>query len=105
KIMKSQYLMFLLADMITWVEVAKAACLKAVSENAEKTLPKEFSLAVARLFARETVEKVYINALKILKSSQEIPDKLAQNLNSLDLNSAFEGYLKDMDLVANELVA
>jgi len=105
KITKSQYLMFLLADMITWVEVAKATCLKAVSEKAGKTFSDEFILAVARLFARETAEKVYINTLKIVKSSQETPENLTEKLNFLDLNAFFEDYLKDMDLIAKELVS
>jgi len=103
KVTKSQYLMFLLADMMTWVEVAKAACIKAGSENREKTNSGEFMLAVSRLFAREAVEKVYINTLKILKACQEAPDELTEKLNSLTLNKVFEGALTDMDLVAREL--
>ncbi|GAG45216.1 unnamed protein product, partial [marine sediment metagenome] len=57
KVTRSQFLMFLLADMMTWVEVAKATCLKAGLEGREKTNSGEFMLAVARLFAREAVEK------------------------------------------------
>ena len=88
---------------MTWVEVAKAACIKAGSENREKTNSGEFMLAVSRLFAREAVEKVYINTLKILKACQEAPDELTEKLNSLTLNKVFEGALTDMDLVAREL--
>jgi alkylation response protein AidB-like acyl-CoA dehydrogenase len=105
KITRSQYLMFLLADMITWVEVAQATCLKTVSKNPEKTFSNEFMFAVARLFARETAEKVYINALKIVKSAQETPENLIEELNSLDLGELFANYLKDMDLVSNELAS
>jgi hypothetical protein len=60
--------------------------------------------AVARLFAREAVEKVYINTAKILKGGQQAPDELAEKLNSLALDEVFEGVLTDMDLVARELV-
>jgi hypothetical protein len=95
--------MFLLADMMTWVEVAKATCLKACLEDWEKTFSDVFMLAVARLFAREAVEKVYINTLKILKAGQEAPDDLTEKLSSLALNKVFEGALADMDLVAREL--
>jgi len=105
KVIRSQYLMFLLADMMTWVEVAKATCIKAASENREKTFPGEFMLAVARLFAREAIEKVYINTLKILKAGQQAPDDLTEKLNSLALNRVFEGALPDMDLVARELTS
>ena len=104
KVIRSQYLMFLLADMMTWVEVAKAACLKACSKNWEKAFSNEFMFAVARLFAREAVEKVYINTAKILKGGQQAPDELAEKLNSLALDEVFEGVLIDMDLVARELV-
>jgi alkylation response protein AidB-like acyl-CoA dehydrogenase len=103
KITKSQYLMFLLADMITWAEVAKATCLRAASKNPEKTFSDECTLAAARLFARETAEKVYVNAVKIVKSAQEAPEKLTDKLNSWDLKEFFADYLKDMDLVAKEL--
>jgi hypothetical protein len=90
--------------MMTWVEVAKAACLKACSKDWEKAFSNEFMFAVARLFAREAVEKVYINAAKILKGGQQAPDELAEKLNSLALDEVFEGALTDMDLVARELV-
>jgi alkylation response protein AidB-like acyl-CoA dehydrogenase len=103
KVTRSQYLMFLLADMMTWVEVAKATCLKASSEKREKADSGEFMLAVARLFSREAIEKVYINTLKILKAGQEAPDDLTEKLSSLALNKVFEGALADMDLVAREL--
>ena len=103
KVTKSQYLMFLLADMMTWVEVATATCLKACSEGWEKTVSNECMLAVARLFARETVEKVYLNSLKILNTGQQIPEHIGERLNSLTLTTVYEGALADMDLVAREL--
>jgi len=49
KIMKSQYLMFLLADMMTWAEVSNALCQKAVSKDREKTFSDDFMLAASRL--------------------------------------------------------
>ena len=87
------------------VEVAKAACLKAGSKDWEKTFSDEFMFAVARLFAREAVEKVYINTAKILKGGQQAPDELAEKLNSLALDKVFEGAIADMDLVARELTS
>jgi len=103
-VIKSQHLLFLLADMMTWVEVAKAMCLKAGSGDREKTSSDEFALAAARLFAREAVEKVYINTLKIINAEQgETPD-LTEQLGSLDLNKVFESALRDMDLAARELL-
>jgi hypothetical protein len=65
----------------------------------------ECMLAVARLFAREAVEKVYMNILKIIQAGQEVPVDLTEKLNSLDLSRVFEGALADMDVVARELTA
>jgi hypothetical protein len=56
--------MFLLADMMTWTEVAKALCIKAANYAGKEKSP-EYIKAAARLFVREAVEKVYINGLKI----------------------------------------
>ncbi|MBW1858476.1 MAG: acyl-CoA dehydrogenase family protein, partial [Deltaproteobacteria bacterium] len=103
KVTKSQYFMFLLADMMTWVEVAKALCAKADSKDWETTHSNEFMLAVARLFAREAVEKVYMNIVKIIQADQQVFDGLAEKLNSLTLTTIFKGALSDMDVVAREL--
>lgn len=105
KVTKSQYLMFLLADMMTWAEVSNALCHKAVSKDREKTVSDEFMLAVARLFAREATEKIYVNALKILQGSRGENPELLEKLNSMSPGSFFEDVLKDMDLVAEELVS
>jgi len=105
KVTKSQYFMFLLADMMTWVEVAKALCIKAGSKERETTHSNEFMLAVARLFAREAVEKVYMNIVKIIQANQQVFDDLTEKLNSLALTTIFEGALADMGVVARELTA
>jgi alkylation response protein AidB-like acyl-CoA dehydrogenase len=105
KVTKSQYFMFLLADMMTWVEVAKALCVKTCSKEWVKTHSNEFMLAVARLFAREAVEKVYMNILKMIQADQQVFNDLTEKLNSLALTTIFEGALTDMDVVARELTA
>jgi len=102
KVTKSQYFMFLLADMMTWMEIAKAICVKAGSKNCEMTHSNQFMLAVARLFAREAIEKVYLNILKIVQGQQAF-DELTEELNSVAFNTIFEGTLADMDVVAREL--
>jgi alkylation response protein AidB-like acyl-CoA dehydrogenase len=104
KVNRSQYLMFLLADMMTWLEVAKATCLKAGSEDREKRTSNQFMFAAARLFAREAVEKLYTNTLKVIRAGQGETTSLTDKLNSLDLNKVFEGALEDMDLASSELV-
>jgi len=103
KITKSQYRMFLLADMMTWVEVANATCRKACSGIGERTISSECMSAVARLFARESLEKVYLNTLKIIEAGEEVPEEFKKRLNSLGLGKIYEGAVRDMDLVAEEL--
>ncbi|HFE64437.1 MAG TPA: acyl-CoA dehydrogenase, partial [Caldithrix sp.] len=59
-----QYIMFLLADMMTWCEVAYALCHKAATYAGEQQRSVEFMKASARLFVRETIEKVFVNSIK-----------------------------------------
>lgn len=105
KATRSQYVMFLLADMMTWAEVAKAMCLKACSGSGGRPVSNEFMLAVARLFARETAERVYLNTSKILDSNKEVAEDVRERLNGLSMPEVYDGALADMDLVARELTA
>jgi alkylation response protein AidB-like acyl-CoA dehydrogenase len=105
KATRSQYVLFLLADMMTWAEVAKATCLKAASRGAGETGSAEFMLAVARLFAREAIEKLYVNSWKILNGVHPLPEELSDKLDSLPLHRVFENMLADMDLVAQQVVS
>ncbi|MFO7986355.1 MAG: acyl-CoA dehydrogenase family protein [Desulfatiglandaceae bacterium] len=105
KLTKSQYVMFLLADMITWVEVADALCRKAAVYQGNQTRSSGFMKAAARLFARETMEKILVNGTRITWGCGQRIDELAGLLQALDLGRGTEGNLKDMDRVAAELVA
>jgi alkylation response protein AidB-like acyl-CoA dehydrogenase len=103
KLTRLQHVMFLLADMITWCEAGEALCTKAaIYEGKERS--KDFMSAVARTFAREVAEKVYVNGTKIVCGCEETMDEVVTKLGDLDLQSASRDYLKDMDLVAAELV-
>lgn len=103
KLTKSQYVMFLLADMMTWCEVGEALCHKAVNYNGKERTP-EFIEAAARLFARAVAEKVYLNGLRIAHGCDQEMNGLVEKLSSLDLAQAMKSNLGDMDLVAKELV-
>jgi alkylation response protein AidB-like acyl-CoA dehydrogenase len=103
KINRSQYVMFLLADMMTWCEIGEGLCQKA-SGNEELERTPEFMKAAARLFAREVVEKVSLNGFKITYGCGQIMDEVAEKLNTQDIGQAMRDYLKDMDIVARELV-
>nr|MBC8459432.1 acyl-CoA dehydrogenase [Deltaproteobacteria bacterium] len=104
RLTKSQYVMFLLADMMTWCEVGKALCHKAATYDGSKKPSISFIKAIARLFARDVVEKVYLNSLKIVHGCDEIIDEVAEKLNDMNMALAMKDNLKDMDLVARELV-
>ena len=103
KLTKSQYVMFLLADMMACCEVGEALCQKAATYTGRERTP-EFMKATARLFAREVGEKVYLNGLRIACGCDKDMDELKERLNSLDLALAMKANLSDMDLVARELV-
>jgi alkylation response protein AidB-like acyl-CoA dehydrogenase len=103
KLTKSQHVMFLLADMVTWCEVGKALCEKAANYN-EKERTTEFMETTARLFARDVSEKVYVNGLKIACGCDKDMPEVMEILNTLNLGEIMKDRLKDMDLVAQELV-
>jgi alkylation response protein AidB-like acyl-CoA dehydrogenase len=104
KLTKSQYVMFLMADMMTWAEVGCALCHKAVVYQGEQNYSPALLKAAARVFVREVVEKVYLNGLKIVSGCDQRIDEVAEELNSLNVGHAMRDSLKDMDLVARELV-
>jgi alkylation response protein AidB-like acyl-CoA dehydrogenase len=103
KLTKSQYVMFLLGDMITWCEVAHSLCLKAAGGRAAGGRPPEFLKASARLLAREAVEKVYGNALKIIHGSEGGSAIDVAVLEPLCLDKALSGMFSDMHVIAEEL--
>jgi alkylation response protein AidB-like acyl-CoA dehydrogenase len=104
KLTKSQYVMFLLADMMTWCEVAHSLCLKAAAGEGNSGRSTEFLMASARLFSREAAEKVFVNAYKVIHGSGgksveiDIPE-----LTELNLGGVMRRAFVDMNLVAGEL--
>ncbi len=104
KLIKSQYYMFLLADMMTWAEVANSTCLRAVSKERESKFSTECMMGIARIFARETAEKVYVNTERIIGSCGQDMPELKKKMDEVDLAGLHEGLVSDMDLVCGELV-
>jgi alkylation response protein AidB-like acyl-CoA dehydrogenase len=102
KLTRSQYVMFLLADMMTWCEVAEALCHKATTHHGGGR-SVEFVQAVARLFVRESATKVYVNGLKIARGYEEKIDEVLPMLKALELSEVMGSFLQDMDRVAAEL--
>jgi len=106
KLTKNQYVMFLLADMMTWAEVADALCRKAAAYQRDgQPRSPEFINACARLFAREALQKVYVNGAKVLQGCEQTVDELIEALQGLDFPVSMRESLKDMGQVSSELVA
>jgi alkylation response protein AidB-like acyl-CoA dehydrogenase len=103
KLTRSQHVMFLLADMMTWCEVGDAICRKA-SEGGSGPRSQAFLEAAARLFALEAVETVLRAGLRVARGCGEDLGAEVQTLNDLDPTEGMAGYLADMDAVARELV-
>jgi len=102
KLTKSQHVTFLLADMMTWAEVAEALCAKAASlEGGNRS--NAFMEAAARLFVRESLELIYVNGLKIAFGCGACMNEIAEGLESIGPSKSLAGYLQDMNTVASEL--
>ena len=106
KLNRNQYVMFLLADMMTWCEVGDALSRKAATfvHSAGSRSP-EYIKGCARLFAREALEKTYLNGVKILQGCEKRVDDKMEMLEKLKLGEAMQDALADMNLVSAELVA
>ena len=105
KLTKNQFVMFLLADMMTWCEVAEALSRKASSYEGGQARSCDFVQAAARLFAREAAEKVYTNGFKVAFGCGAELHELGSVLSDINLAAASVGTLEDMNLIASELVA
>jgi alkylation response protein AidB-like acyl-CoA dehydrogenase len=103
KFTRMQYVMFLLADMITWCEVGEALCHKAASDQGHARSPG-FMKTVARLFAGEVATKVCVNGNKIAQGCGEIMADVVPRLKDLDLGEISRSFMADMDQVAAEIV-
>ena len=103
KLNRSQYVMFLLADMMTWCEVGSSLCHKAAAFEGKEHTPG-FMKAAARLFAREVAEKVYLSGLRIARGCDQVLDEVMKSLDELNIGETMTGNLQDMNIVSDELV-
>jgi alkylation response protein AidB-like acyl-CoA dehydrogenase len=103
KLTRSQYVMFLLADTMTWCEVGEALSHKAAAEQGQGRSP-EFFKALARLFAAEVATKAYVNGARIAQGCGAIMEDVVPKLKELDLGEISRNVMADMDQVAVEIV-
>ncbi len=107
RLTKQQYIMFALADMMTYVEVGASMARKAMNLNKTGNPGAEKIKAMSRIFANQTAQLVAQNILKILKGSgafdrqtvSEFMERVAFN----ELICSYENIIKDMDIVADIL--
>jgi alkylation response protein AidB-like acyl-CoA dehydrogenase len=104
KLTRSQYVMFLLADMMTWCEVGASLCHKSAVHEGEGERTPDFIRACARIFAAEAMEKVHMNGTKIARGCGLLLEASLQRISSMDLGRALEEHLTDMDRVAAQLI-
>ena len=104
KLTRSQHVMFLLADMMTWCEVGDALCRKAARGDGG-VRSAEFMQAAARLFAQEALEVVHRQGLRIARGCGDMLPEAVESLQDLNPDQAVEGYLESMDPDTQELVA
>jgi len=109
RLTRKQHVMFLLADMMTHVEVGASLARKAVTLAKDGSPETEKFKAISRIFADEVAQLVSQNALKILMGCGVFDQKTAHDFmethsyNQLVCSSL--NVINDMDLVADILFA
>ena len=109
RLTRKQHVMFLLADMMTHVEVGASLARKAVALSKDGNPEAEKIKAMSRIFADEVAQLVSQNALKILMGSGVFDQKAAHDFmethsyNQLVCSSL--NVINDMDLIADILFA
>lgn len=100
KLSSLQYVLFLLADIITYLEITLALAKKAASEVADPR-SKSFMLSASKLMLLEALERLWINAMKMGVFEGKVKDALEDIL----LPRLMKDVVQEMDIVAKELIA
>ncbi len=107
RLTKQQYIMFALADMMTYVEVGASMARKAMNLNKTGNPGAEKIKAMSRIFANHTAQLVAQNILKILKGlgvfDQQTVSEFMETVAFNELICSYENIIKDMDIVADML--
>ena len=107
KLTRKQYVMFALADMITYVEVGVSLARKAVALTDAEDIEAVKIRAMSRIFANETAQFVAGNIIKILLGSglfnQAAVSEFMETISYNKLIFSAWNNIEDMDLVADIL--
>lgn len=107
RLTREQYVMFLLADMMTHVEVGVGMARKVKRLMESKSRDAEKIKAMSRVFAAEVAQVVAQNVLKIVKGTGAFDkEKTAAFMQSIaygELACGYDNLIRDMDKVADML--
>jgi len=107
RLTRKQYVMFLLADMITHVEIGACLAHKAAKAAESGDGKAERLKAISRIFANEVSQVVAQNILKIIMGTgvfnQGFVLEFMEKISYRELIGSYENLITDMDLVADSV--
>jgi len=107
RLMKQQHVMFVLADMMTAVEVGASLGRKAVRLTREGDPEAEKVRVISRVFANQVIQTVVGNLSAILMGTGAFDVRDAQGLfadmGGEEMAASYQGVISDMDRVADFL--
>lgn len=107
KLTRNQYIMFLLADMMTHVEVGASMARRAITLAESDDPSAEHIKTMSRIFANDVAQLVGQNMLKILMGSgvfdQKTVSEFMETVSYYELMGSCRNIIKDMDKVADIL--
>ena len=107
RLTRQQYIMFCLADMMSYVEVGISLARKAKHLLQDSSSQAKKIVIMSRIFASEVAELVVRNTIKIVKGSgladEEIPASLKKKIDCSEFAASCSRLIKDMDAVADIL--
>ncbi len=105
KLTRQQFIMFCLADMMTYVEIGISLARKAKRLVQETSSGAEKTVIMSRIFASEVAEVITRNAIKIVTGSgparEGIPSSLEEKTGYGRFMASHSGLIQDMDAVAD----
>lgn len=105
RLTRQQVVMFVLADMMTWVEVGAALARKAARLNRDGSPAAVQSAAMARVFACEVVQLVGENALRVVMAAATpdpaVEERFLADIGYSAMPAARRAWVADMDKVAD----
>jgi len=105
RLTRQQYVMFALADIMTYLEIGASLARKAVSVSNKGGSEAEKIKAISRIFANETAQLTAQNILKIVSGTgvfdQAAVDKFLESVAFGELIHSTRNMINDMDRVAD----